>query len=52
MTLMPVVPLLLMLASTPGTFQAPVDSLPLAHPSTSLGVTLSLSKGQGCRPTG
>jgi TonB family protein len=46
MTLMPVVPLLLMLASTPGAFQAPFDSLPLAHPSTSLGVTLSLSKGQ------
>jgi TonB family protein len=46
MTLMPVVSLLLMLASIPGAFQAPFDSRPLAHPSTSLGVTLSLSKGQ------
>jgi len=27
--------------------QRPFDSLALAHPSTSLGVTLSLSKGQG-----
>jgi len=26
---------------------APFDSHPLAHPSTALGVTLSLSKGQG-----